>query len=112
MVRKKGRYGEFLACSGYPECKNAMPIPTGVKCPREGCKGELVQKASRRGKVFYGCNAYPACDFAIWDRPVPKECPDCGSSYLVEKRSRGGEVTLACPQKGCSFRKALKSGDK
>jgi len=111
MVRKKGRYGEFLACSGYPECKNAMPIPTGVKCPREECKGELVQKASRRGKVFYGCNAYPACDFAIWDRPVPKECPDCGSSYLVEKRSRGGEVTLACPQKGCSFRKALKSGD-
>ncbi len=109
MVKKRGRYGEFLACSGYPECKNAMPIPTGVKCPRDGCHGELVQKASRRGKVFYGCSAYPACDFAVWDKPVPQECPLCGSAYLLEKKAKGGELVLACPKKGCSFRKSLKS---
>jgi len=109
MIKKRGRYGEFLACSGYPECKNTMPIPTGVKCPKEGCNGELVQKASRRGKVFYGCSKYPECDFATWDKPVPEECPVCGSPYLVEKKSRGGDVKLACPKKGCRFAKPLKS---
>ncbi len=109
MVKKKGRYGEFLACSGYPECKNTMPVPTGVGCPKEGCGGELVQKATRRGKVFYGCSRYPACDFATWDKPVNEECPNCGASYLLEKKSRGGDVQLVCPKKGCSFRKQLKS---
>ena len=108
MVKKKGRYGEFLACSGYPECKNARPIPTGVKCPREGCGGQLVQKASRRGKVFYGCDRFPQCDYAIWDRPVPEECPQCGHPFLVERQTRGGAVVLACPKKGCNYKKKNK----
>ncbi len=108
MLKKKGRYGEFLACSGYPECKSTRPIPTGVKCPRDGCTGELVQKASRRGKVFYGCSNYPSCDFATWDRPVDEKCPDCGAPYLLEKKVRGGGSILKCPNKKCSFRKSLK----
>ncbi len=109
MIKKRGRYGEFLACSGYPECKNTMPIPTGVSCPREGCSGELVQKATRRGKVFYGCSNYPSCDFAIWDKPVNEECPSCGSPYLLEKKTKSGERALKCPRKGCLYTKSLKS---
>lgn len=109
MVKKKGKYGEFLACSGYPECRNTMPIPTGVGCPKDGCGGDLVQKATRRGKVFYGCSKYPACDFATWDKPVNQECPSCGAPYLLEKKTRGGDVQLVCPEKGCSFCKNLKS---
>ncbi len=108
MIKKRGRYGEFLACSGYPECKNTMPIPTGVPCPREGCTGMLVQKATRRGKVFYGCSNYPACDFAVWDKPVNEPCPDCGSSYLLERKTRAGDKELKCPVKGCAFKKLLK----
>jgi DNA topoisomerase-1 len=109
MVKKKGRFGEFLACSGYPECKNARPIPTGVKCPRPGCEGQLVQKASRRGKVFYGCDRFPECDYAIWDRPINEQCPLCGHPFLVERQAKGGGKTVVCPARGCNYRKKNKS---
>jgi len=100
MAVKTGRFGRFLACTGYPECKSTRPIPTGVRCPREGCGGELIEKQSRKGKVFYSCSNYPKCDFASWDQPVPEPCPECGGPYLVIK---GGD--RVCPVKGCGYKK-------
>lgn len=82
MVIKHGRYGRFLACSGYPECKGTRAISTGVSCPNNGCDGVVVEKQSRRGKVFFGCSNYPQCKFATWNRPVDKPCPNCQNPYL------------------------------
>ena len=95
MIEKNGRYGPFLACSNYPNCSNIKPLSTGVPCPREGCSGELVQKKTRRGKVFYSCTNYPECDYATWDRPLNTPCPSCGAKPLYEKtyRSGRGKVT-------------------
>ena len=90
MIQKKGRYGPFLACSNYPACSNIKPISTGVKCPRENCEGELVEKRTRRGKIFFGCDKYPACDYATWDRPLGGACPECGKHTLFQKMFRGG----------------------
>ena len=103
MIVKHGRYGKFLACPGYPECKNTQPfmIKTGVKCPK--CKdGELVQRRSKKGRTFYGCSNYPECDFNIWGKPVNKKCPDCGS-FLVEKRTKQG-VVYQCSTKECGYK--------
>ena len=89
MVYKMGRFGKFLACSGFPECRNTKPIvkDVGVACPK--CKtGRIVERRSKKGRIFYGCNGYPACDFVSWDKPAPKPCPDCGS-LMVEKHARG-----------------------
>jgi DNA topoisomerase-1 len=85
MVVKHGRFGPFLGCSKYPECRNTSPLPTGVSCPEEGCSGHIVQKRTKRGRVFYGCSAYPKCGYAIWDKPVPKTCPSCQAGFMVEK---------------------------
>lgn len=111
MVIKQGRFGEFLACSGYPECKNTRSIngngkasPTGVSCPADGCAGELVEKKSKRGKIFYGCNRYPDCTFALWDKPVNKQCPECGSAYLVEKETKKEGKMLRCMKEGCGHK--------
>lgn len=101
MVFKQGRYGKFLACSGYPACRNVRATGTGVSCPEEGCGGELVQKISKRGKVFYSCSLYPKCTFALWDRPVKEACPDCGNPYLLERETKKGGRQLCCPKKGC-----------
>ncbi len=111
MVLKKGRYGEFLACSAYPECRNTMPVPTGVKCPEEGCDGDIIKKSSRRGKTFYGCNRYPACKYASWDRPVQMECPACGSPVLVVAKEEGDTKYLKCPNKKCGYRTTVKGDE-
>lgn len=76
MVVRSGRTGDFLGCSRFPKCKGTRSMPTGVKCPKDG--GEITERRSKRGKPFYGCENYPACDFVVWDRPVPEKCPDCG----------------------------------
>jgi len=111
MVLKHGQYGPFLACSGYPECKNTKSInsnhagqDTGVKCPEKGCSGSLVERKSRRGKIFYGCSRYPECTFAIWDKPVAKECPECGANFLVEKTTKRQGAFCACMEKGCGYK--------
>src|SRR5690606_18617313 len=99
LVVKWGRFGKFLACPGYPECKFTKPIlnEIGVACPRCG-EGQLVERRTRRGRVFYGCSRYPECDFTSWQRPAGKNCPRCGT-HMVEQR-RGGEVVrLACANK-------------
>ncbi|MNW30485.1 DNA topoisomerase 1 [compost metagenome] len=95
LVYKLGRFGKFLACSGFPDCRNTKPIikDIGVTCPK--CKeGHVVERRSKKGRVFYGCDRYPECDFVSWDRPSPKPCPKC-SSLLVEKRNKQG-VKLQC----------------
>jgi len=89
MVYKMGRFGKFLACSGFPDCRNTKPIvkDTGVGCPKCG-KGQVVERRSKKGRLFYGCDRYPECDYVSWDKPVAQACPDCGG-LMVEKRSRG-----------------------
>ncbi len=111
MVIKQGRFGRFLACSGYPECKQTRSlqtanagIDTGVSCPEPGCTGSLVEKRSRRGKTFYGCNRYPECGFALWDRPVAKPCPVCKAGFLIEKSTKKNGDYLACHNKECGYR--------
>lgn len=103
MVYKKGKFGQFLACSGYPDCKNIRAEGTGVKCPMEKCGGELVKKISKKGKVFYACNNYPKCTFALWDKPVNQSCPDCGAPFLVEKATKESGIRLQCADKKCGF---------
>ncbi len=102
MVIKRGRYGEFMACSRYPECKNTKPIPTGVACPEDGCGGQIVQRQSRKGKIFYSCSEYPKCKFAIWNRPVARACPQCSYPILEEKTNRNDGFFLYCSQ--CKYK--------
>lgn len=98
MVIKTGRFGRFLACTKYPECKNTKSIPVGVDCPEENCGGHLTEKRTRTGKMFYGCSRYPDCKYAVWTRPVPEKCPDCGFPLMLEKRSKAKGDFLECPQ--------------
>ncbi|HEY5647897.1 MAG TPA: DNA topoisomerase, partial [Nitrospiria bacterium] len=103
MVIKRGRFGRFLACSKYPDCKFTKAIGTGVKCPQEGCGGGLVEKRTRRGKLFYACDQYPNCTYAIWNRPVPKPCPDCKAPFLVQKYDKKRGARIACLTKECAY---------
>jgi DNA topoisomerase-1 len=98
MVIKRGRFGEFLACSRYPECKGSRPIlkKVGVACPKDG--GEIVEKRTRKGRTFYACANYPDCDFTSWSRPLPRPCPTCGG--LVVGAGRGKAKCTACDWNG------------
>ena len=98
MVIKTGRFGRFLACSAYPECKNTKPVTIGVKCPEEGCTGDLVEKRTRGGKIFYGCSKYPKCKYASWDKPVDQPCPSCEHPFMLQKISKAKGDYLLCPQ--------------
>jgi len=103
LVVKRGRYGKFLACSGYPECTHTQPLVlrSGVRCPECG-QGELVQKRSRKGRTFWGCDRYPECRYVIWNRPVPEKCPRCG--YFLVEVSRKGGTSLRCGAR-CGYRR-------
>ena len=103
MVIKNGKFGRFLACSNYPTCKFTQPLDTGVRCPQEGCDGVIVERRTRKGRTFYSCTNYPKCTYALWDKPIPEKCPQCGFPFLVEKQGKGG-VTRRCPQKECGYR--------
>ena len=108
FVYKMGRFGKFLACSGFPDCRNTRPIikDTGVSCPK--CKeGKLVERRSKKGRVFYGCDQYPTCDYVMWDKPSLKPCPSC-SSLMVEKRSKQG-TKLQCTQ--CEHSEIVQEAD-
>jgi DNA topoisomerase-1 len=98
MVIKTGRYGRFMACSAYPKCRNTKPIKVGVKCPKDGCDGEIIEKQSRHGRVFFGCSNYPKCDFASWSRPVAKICPVCNNPYMLFKTTKAKGEHLSCPK--------------
>ena len=110
MVIKRGRYGGFLACSGYPECKNTQSLNSNgngkkidVDCPQKDCTGDIVERTSKRGKIFYGCNRFPDCTFATWDKPLDRECPVCGAKFLVEKTTKKRGTFITCLEEGCGF---------
>ena len=97
MVIKLGKFGKFLACSGFPECRNARPLlqRVGVRCPTCG-EGDVVERRSKKGRTFFGCERYPACDFVSWNKPVDRPCPNCGNAYLVEAGRRGQDKCPSC----------------
>ncbi|SEK26216.1 DNA topoisomerase I [Paenibacillus sp. cl141a] len=108
MVYKLGRFGKFLACSGFPDCRNTKPIvkDIGVSCPK--CKeGHVVERRSKKGRVFFGCDRYPECDFVSWDKPSTKPCPNC-SSLMVEKKSKQG-IKLQCTS--CDYSEMVEEQD-
>jgi DNA topoisomerase-1 len=104
LVIKHGRYGEFTACSAYPDCKYIKQKEVGVACPKENCPGQVVERRSRRGKLFYGCSEYPNCDFTSWYLPVKEPCPECGFPVVFEKTTKRDGPHIACTQDGCSFK--------
>ncbi len=103
MVYKMGRFGKFLACPNFPECRNTKPIVTYIDAPCPKCGARLMEKTSRKNRKFYGCERYPECDFVSWEKPVTEKCPVCGS-YMVEKRGRKGEVWHLCANETCHHR--------
>src|SRR5439155_1423016 len=104
MVIKLGQFGEFISCSNYPKCKYIKPKTVGVACPKPGCGGELIERRSKRGKVFYGCSKYPACDFVVWNRPVPEPCPQCGAPFLLEKSTKREGLVHYCNEESCDYK--------
>lgn len=106
MVIKRGRYGNFLACPGYPECKNAKPIVEELDVPCPECGKKVVVKKSKRGRKFFGCSGYPECTFVSWNEPVEEKCPEC-KSYMTKKFSKKEGVYLQCSNKECSHKKVL-----
>ena len=104
LVIKHGRYGEFTACSAYPDCKYIKQKEVGFACPKENCPGQVVERRSRRGKLFYGCSEYPNCDFTSWYMPVKEPCPECGYPVVFEKNTKRDGPHIACTQEGCSFK--------
>jgi DNA topoisomerase-1 len=108
LVVKTGRFGRFLACEKYPECKHVEGFTIGIHCPE--CKeGEIAERQSRFKKLFYSCNRYPKCTYALWDKPVVKECPDCKHPLLVEKTTKRDGAFLKCPKKECGYREMLET---
>ncbi len=103
MVQKYGRFGEFTACSNYPTCKYVKQKTIGVKCP-ECTEGEVVERRSKRGKTFFGCNRYPDCAFVAWAKPANEKCPECSSPYMVEKYLKAGAF-LQCPNAECKYKR-------
>jgi len=101
LVIKQGRFGEFTACSSYPTCKYVKQKTTGVLCPKDG--GDIVERKSRRGKVFFGCANYPDCDFTLWNRPIAEACPECKAPFLVEKITKKNGRQLICNNEECSY---------
>ena len=106
LVFKQGRYGKFIGCSSYPDCKYIEPLEkprdTGVKCP-ECHKGNMLQRKSRNGKIFYSCERYPECSYAIWNEHVAEPCPLCHWPITMIKTTKKRGTERVCPQKDCKF---------
>ncbi len=105
LLIKQGRFGAFTACSQYPACRYIKLKETGVKCPEDG--GMIVERKSRRGKTFFGCDNYPDCEFVLWYHPVDRECPEGDSKVLVEKTTKRDGHVIFCPEKGCKFKEPV-----
>ena len=103
MVVKQGRYGKFLACPGFPDCRNTKPllVDTGVKCPK--CGGSIVERKSHRGRKFYGCKNYPECDYTTWDQPLQEKCPTCGA-FMLKHHYKNGRGLTYCSNEACETR--------
>ena len=113
MIVKRGRYGDFLACSGYPACKNTLSLNSngsgkaiGVSCPQKDCSGDIVERSSKRGKLFYGCNRFPECTFATWNKPIDRQCPVCEAKFLVEKTTKKEGTFITCLTEDCGFKES------
>jgi len=107
MMIRSGRFGKFIACSNYPKCKTTKPFTLGIKCPK-GCGGEIVERRTKKGRTFYGCEKYPDCDFTSWSKPFDHKCDDCGKEYLVFSKAMDIKtLLLKCPDKECSFTKIV-----
>jgi DNA topoisomerase-1 len=104
LVVKQGRFGEFTACTGYPECKYVKQKLTGIKCPKDG--GDVAERKSRRGKVFYGCVNYPKCDFTLWNTPIIEACPKCHWPFLTEKITKRHGRQVICANEDCDYVRA------
>ena len=104
LVVKDGRFGAFTSCGNYPKCKYIKPKLMGVSCPKPGCGGELIERRTKRGKTFYGCLKYPACDFVTWNKPVHEQCPQCGSPYLLEKSTKKEGLVHYCNEETCDYK--------
>lgn len=107
LAVKHGRFGEYTACSDYPDCKYIKLKTTGVSCGKAGCSGEIVERKSRRGKTFYGCSRYPDCDFVLWNRPLPDPCPVCRAPFTVVKTTKRSGTVRFCNSEGCKFKETL-----
>ena len=105
MVYKMGKFGRFLACPNFPDCRNTMPILTYIDAPCPACGKRLLEKTSRKNRKFYGCEGYPECDFVSWDKPVEEKCPKCGT-YMIEKKNNKGETIHLCTNESCRFKTA------
>ena len=106
LVVKHGRFGEFTACGDYPKCKYVRKKTLEIACPQPGCGGEIVERKSRRGKLFYGCDRYPDCRFVLWNKPVNKACPQCGAAFVLEKATKKQTVLHYCHATSCDFKES------
>ena len=106
LVLRHGRYGPFVACSNYPECKyiKSEKKDTGIACPEEDCNGTLVQRKTRKGRIFYGCSSFPKCKHATWDEPVDRPCPECERKFVLKKSPINGQPYFYCGKEGCSYK--------
>lgn len=109
MLIKNGRFGKFLACSGFPKCKNTKPFldKVGVYCPEEGCSGEIIRKKTKKGRMFYGCSNYPKCSFMTWKKPVDKKCPKCNQILVLDKNKKSG-FYYKCSNSACDYKDFIK----
>ncbi len=107
LVKRTGRYGEFVSCSNYPKCDYVKRETTGIACPKPGCKGEIVIKKSRRGKVFYGCSNYPKCDAVYWDKPIEEPCPKCSAPFVLEKTTKKEGTFRYCQNEDCDYKMSV-----
>jgi DNA topoisomerase-1 len=103
LIIKRGRFGKFIACSTYPDCKFTKPIGLGITCPEDVCKGEIAPRRTKKGRTFYGCTKYPDCTFTSWDKPKAEACPECKHPFMIEKWKKNEEPTTLCPE--CGFKK-------
>ena len=110
MVYKMGRFGRFLACPNFPDCRNTKPILNYIEAPCPSCGARLMEKTSRKNRKFFGCERYPECEFVSWEKPVTDKCPQCGS-YMVEKRGRKGELWHLCANETCHCRVEIQQED-
>ena len=105
LVKRQGRFGEFISCSNYPKCDYVKRETLGIACTKAGCKGEIVVKKSRRGKAFYGCSEYPKCDVVFWDKPVTEPCPKCNAPFVLEKTTKKDGTIHYC--NNCDYKEPV-----
>ncbi len=109
LVRREGRFGPFVSCSNYPKCKYIQQEKIGMDCTSETCKGDIVVKKSRRGKVFYGCSEYPDCDVVFWNKPIQEPCPECGAPVLLEKTTKRAGTERYCQAEECDYKVSVET---